>query len=149
METLDLIEFPNPYRKTSFKAYLFWTGISTVANHAIANTITFIFIRTYLAMIVALILLFNKDKSVVHRLMIYLMYLEVNPKIRIIENLNYSVMVIRLGMLSMSLEQILLNPNMEIAHAVILLHFIIVAAYLPNHINIQEVMAKITSYFIQ
>ena len=81
--------------------------------------------------------------------MIYLVYLEVNPKIRIIENLNYSVMVIRLGMLSMSLEQILLNPNMEITHAVILLHLIVVAAYLPNYIDIQEVMAKITSYFIQ
>ena len=148
METLDLIEFPNPYRKTSFKAYLFWTGISTVANHAIANTITCIFIRTYLAMIVALILLFNKNKSIIHRLMIYLIYLEVNPRIRIIENLNYSVMVIRLGMLSMSLEQIILNPNMEIAHAIILIHLIIVAAYLPNYIDTQEAIAKTISYFI-
>ena len=148
METLDLIEFPNPYRKTSFKAYLFWTGISTVANHAIANTITCIFITTYLAMIVALILLFNKNKSIIHRLMIYLIYLEVNPKIRIIENLNYSVMVIRLGMLSMSLEQIILNPNMEIAHAIILIHLIIVAAYLPNYIDTQEAIAKTISYFI-
>ena len=148
METLELIEFPNPYRKTSFKAYLFWTGISTVANHAIANTITCIFIRTYLAMIVALILLFNKDKSIIHRLMIYLMYLEVNPRIRIIENLNYSVMVIRLGMLSISLEQIILNPNMEIAHAIVLIHLIIVAAYLPNYIDTQEAIAKTISYFI-
>jgi hypothetical protein len=148
MEMLDLIEFPNPYRKTSFKAYLFWTGISTVANHAIANTITCIFIRAYLAMIVALILLFNKDKSVIHRLMIYLIYLEVNPRIRIIENLNYSVMVIRLGMLSMSLEQIILNPNMEIAQAIILIHLIIIAAYLPNHIDTQEAIAKTISYFI-
>jgi len=143
-----LIEFPNPYRKTSFKAYLFWTGISTVANHAIANTITCIFIRTYLAMIVALILLFNKDKSIIHRLMIYLIYLEVNPRIRIIENLNYSVMIIRLGMLSMSLEQIILNPNMEIAHAIILIHLIIVAAYLPNYIDTQEAIANTISYFI-
>ena len=148
METLDLIEFPNPYRKTSFKAYLFWTGISTVANHAIANTITCIFIRTYLAMIVALILLFNKDKSIIHRLMIYLIYLEVNPRIRIIENLNYSIMIIRLGMLSMSLEQIILNPNMEIAHAIILIHLIVVAAYLPNYIDTQEAIAKTISYFI-
>jgi len=148
METLELIEFPNPYRKTSFKAYLFWTGISTVANHAIANTITCIFIRTYLAMIVALILLFNKDKSIIHRLMIYLIYLEVNPRIRIIENLNYSVMIIRLGMLSMSLEQIILNPNMEIAHAIILIHLIVVAAYLPNYIDTQEAIAKTISYFI-
>ena len=148
METLDLIEFPNPYRKTSFKAYIFWTGISTVANHVIANTITCIFIRTYLAMIVTLILLFNKDKSVIHRLMIYLIYLEVNPRIRIIENLNYSVMVIRLGMLSMSLEQIILNPNMEIAHAIILIHLIIVAAYLPNYIDTQEVIVKTISYFV-
>jgi hypothetical protein len=144
-----LIEFPNPYRKTSFKAYLFWTGISTVANHAIANSITCIFIRTYLAMIVALILLFNKDKSIIHRLMIYLVYLEVNLRVRIIENLNYSVMIIRLGMLSMSLEQIILNPNMEIAHAVILVHLIIVAAYLPNYIDTQEAIAKTISYFIQ
>jgi len=148
METLELIEFPNPYRKTSFKAYLFWTGISTVANHAIANTITCIFIRTYLAMIVALILLFNKDKSIIHRLMIYLMYLEVNPRIRIIENLNYSVMIIRLGMLSMSLEQIILNPNMEITHAIILIHLIVVAAYLPNYIDTQEAIAKTISYFV-
>jgi hypothetical protein len=148
METPDLIEFPNPYRKTSFKAYMFWTGISTVANHAIANTITCIFIRTYLAMIVALILLFNKDKSIIHRLMIYLVYLEINPKVRIIENLNYSVMVIRLGMLSMSLEQIILNPNMEIAHAIILIHLIIIAAYLPNYIDTQEAIAKTISYFI-
>ena len=148
METLELIEFPNPYRKTSFKAYLFWTGISTVANHAIANTITCIFIRTYLAMIVALILLFNKNKSIIHRLMIYLIYLEVNPRIRIIENLNYSIMVIRLGMLSMSLEQIILNPNMEIAHAIILIHLIVVAAYLPNYIDTQEAIAKTISYFI-
>lgn len=148
METLELIEFPNPYRKTSFKAYLFWMGISTVANHAIANTITCIFIRTYLAMIVALILLFNKDKSIIHRLMIYLIYLEVNPRIRIIENLNYSVMIIRLGMLSMSLEQIILNPNMEIAHAIILIHLIIVAAYLPNYIDTQEAIAKTMSYFV-
>ena len=148
METLELIEFPNPYRKTSFKAYLFWTGISTVANHAIANTITCIFIRTYLAMIVALILLFNKNKNIIHRLMIYLIYLEVNPRIRIIENLNYSVMVIRLGMLSMSLEQIILNPNMEIAHAIILIHLIVVAAYLPNYIDTQEAIAKTISYFI-
>jgi len=148
METLELIEFPNPYRKTSFKAYLFWTGISTVANHAIANTITCIFIRTYLAMIVALILLFNKNKSIIHRLMIYLIYLEVNPRIRIIENLNYSVMIIRLGMLSMSLEQIILNPNMEIAHAIILIHLIVVAAYLPNYIDTQEAIAKTISYFV-
>ena len=148
METLELIEFPNPYRKTSFKAYLFWTGISTVANHAIANTITCIFIRTYLAMIVALILLFNKDKSIIHRLMIYLIYLEVNPRIRIIENLNYSVMVIRLGMLSISLEQIILNPNMEIAHAIVLIHLIIVAAYSPNYIDTQEAIAKTISYFV-
>ena len=148
METLDLIEFSNPYRKTSYKAYIFWIGISTVANHAIANTITCIFIRTYLAMIVALILLFNKNKSIIHRLMIYLIYLEVNPRIRIIENLNYSVMVIRLGMLSMSLEQIILNPNMEIAHAIILIHLIIVAAYLPNYIDTQEAIAKTIFYFV-
>jgi hypothetical protein len=148
MEALDLIEFSNPYRKTSYKAYIFWIGISTVANHAIANTITCIFIRTYLAMIVALILLFNKDKNIVHRLMIYLVYLEINPKNRIIENLNYSVMIIRLGMLSMSLEQIILNPNMELAHAIILVHLIVVAAYLPNYIDTQEVIAKTMSYFI-
>ena len=98
-------------------------------------------------MIVALILLFNKNKSIIHRLMIYLIYLEVNPRIRIIENLNYSVMVIRLGMLSMSLEQIILNPNMEIAHAIILIHLIVVAAYLPNYIDTQEAIAKIISYF--
>ncbi len=51
-------------------------------------------------------------------------------------------------MLSMSLEQIILNPNMEIAHAIILIHLIIVAAYLPNYIDTQEAIAKTISYFI-
>ena len=51
-------------------------------------------------------------------------------------------------MLSMSLEQIILNPNMELAHAIILVHLIVVAAYLPNYIDTQEVIAKTMSYFI-
>ena len=48
----------------------------------------------------------------------------------------------------MSLEQIILNPNMEIAHAIILIHLIIIAAYLPNYIDTQEAIAKAISYFI-
>ena len=55
---------------------------------------------------------------------------------------------IRLGMLSRSLEQIILNPNMEIAHAIILIHLIVVAAYLPNYIDTQEAIAKTISYFV-
>jgi hypothetical protein len=57
-------------------------------------------------------------------------------------------MIIKLGMLSMSLEQIILNPNMEITHAVILIHLIVVAAYLPNYIDTQEAIAKTISYFV-
>jgi len=37
---------------------------------------------------------------------------------------------------------------MEIAHAIILIHLIVVAAYLPNYIDTQEAIAKTISYFI-
>jgi hypothetical protein len=37
---------------------------------------------------------------------------------------------------------------MELAHAIILVHLIVVAAYLPNYIDTQEVIAKTMSYFI-
>jgi hypothetical protein len=37
---------------------------------------------------------------------------------------------------------------MQIAHAIVLIHLIIVAAYLPNYIDTQEAIAKTISYFL-
>jgi hypothetical protein len=45
--------------------------------------------------------------------MIFLVYLELNPVERIIENINHSVMVVKAIMLCMSLKQILFFPMWE------------------------------------
>jgi hypothetical protein len=149
MERLDLPDLPNPYKVISLKTYVFWIGLSTVANHTVANTISCSFIRAYLALLLWVMLIFNSDRSIIHRMMIYLSYLEFNPRSKIIENIDYSVMVIKWGLISLSLEQILFNPSMEIFQAIIITHLVVIAIYMPNKIDTEEMFGKVISYFVQ
>jgi hypothetical protein len=148
MERLDLSDLANPYKGISLKAYIFWIGMSTLANHTAASTVVCNLIRAYLALVVWLMLIFISDRSIKHRMMIYLLYLEINPRSKIIENFDYSVIIIKWGMISMSLEHIILHPYMEIAHAVIITHIIVIAAYMPNKIETDKVFNKMISFFI-
>ena len=149
MERLDLPDLPNPYKVISLKTYVFWIGLSTVANHTVANTISCSFIRAYLALLLWVMLIFNSDRSIIHRMMIYLSYLEFNPRSKIIENIDYSVMVIKWGLISLSLEQILFNPSMEIFQAIIITHLVVIAIYMPSKIDTEEMFGKVISYFVQ
>jgi hypothetical protein len=149
MERLDLPDLPNPYKVISLNTYAFWIGLSTVANHTVANTISCSFIRAYLALLLWVMLIFNSDRSIIHRMMIYLSYLEFNPRSKIIENIDYSVMVIKWGLISLSLEQILFNPSMEIFQAIIITHLVVIAIYMPNKIDTEEMFGKVISYFVQ
>ena len=149
MERLDLPDLLNPYKVISLKTYAFWIGLSTVANHTVANTISCNFIRAYLALLLWVMLIFNSDRSIIHRMMIYLSYLEFNPRSKIIENINYSVMVIKWGLISLSLEQILFNPSMEIFQAIIITHLVVIAIYMPNKIDTEEMFDKVISYLVQ
>jgi len=149
MERLDLPDLPNPYKVISLKTYAFWIGLSTVANHTVANTISCNFIRAYLALLLWVMLIFNSDRSIIHRMMIYLSYLEFNPRSKIIENIDYSVMVIKWGLISLSLEQILFNPSMEIFQAIIITHLVVIAIYMPNKIDTEEMFDKVISYLVQ
>jgi len=149
MERLDLSDLPNPYKGISLKTYTFWIGLSTVANHTVANTISCNFIRAYLALLLWIMLIFNSDRSIIHRMMIYLSYLEFNPRSKIIENIDYSVMVIKWGLISLSLEQILFNPSMEIFQAIVITHLVVIAIYMPSKIDIEEMFDKVISYLVQ
>jgi hypothetical protein len=149
MEELDLSDLPNPYKGISLKTYAFWIGLSTVANHTVANTISCNFVRAYLALLLLIMLIFNSDRSIIHRMMIYLLYLEFNPRSKIIENIDYSVMVIKWGLTSLSLEQILFNPSMEILHAIIVTQLIAIAIYMPDKVDTEEIFYKIISYFVR
>jgi hypothetical protein len=149
MERLDLPDLLNPYKVISLKTYAFWIGLSTEANHTVANTISCSFIRAYLALLLWVMLIFNSDRSIIHRMMIYLSYLEFNPRSKIIENIDYSVMVIKWGLISLSLEQILFNPSMEIFQAIIITHLVVIAIYMPNKIDTEEMFGKVISYFVQ
>jgi hypothetical protein len=149
MERLDLPDLPNPYKVISLKTYVFWIGLSTVANHTVANTISCSFIRAYLALLLWVMLIFNSDRSIIHRMMIYLSYLEFNPRSKIIENIDYSVMVIKWGLISLSLEQILFNPSMEIFQAIVITHLVVIAIYMPSKIDIEEMFDKVISYLVQ
>jgi len=88
-------------------------AIITIANHTTAIGLIGNFIRSYLAMVVWLVLIFINERSLIHRVMIFLVYLELNPVERIIENINHSVMVVKAIMLCMSLKQILFFPMWE------------------------------------
>ena len=76
--------------------------------------------------------------------MIFLVYLELNPVERIIENINHSVMAVKAIMLCMSLKQFF--PNVGIFHIIILLHFILVVVYRPDSINIGQTLQTITTH---
>jgi hypothetical protein len=82
-------------------------------------------------------------------MMIYLSYLEFNPRSKIIENIDYSVMVIKWGLISLSLEQILFNPNMEIFQAIVITHLAVIAIYMPSKIDIEGMFDKVISYLVQ
>jgi hypothetical protein len=64
-------------------------------------------------MVVWLVLIFINERSLIHRVMIFLVYLELNPVERIIENINHSVMAVKVIMLCMSVKQILFFPMWE------------------------------------
>ncbi len=63
---------------------------------------------------------------------------------RIIENLSYSMTVIKIGMLGVSLE-IICNNIIESVKVVILLHFITVAICLPSGEEIESNLIKLTT----
>jgi hypothetical protein len=63
---------------------------------------------------------------------------------RIIENLSYSMTVIKIGMLGVSLEQIICNNIIESVKMVILLHFLTVAICLPSGEEIELNLIKLT-----
>ena len=63
---------------------------------------------------------------------------------RIIENLSYSMTVIKIGMLGVSLEQIVCNNIIEGVKMVVLLHFMMVAICLPNGGEIESNLIKLT-----
>ena len=74
-----------------------------------------------------------------------MIYLKLNSMARIIENLSYSVTVLKIGMLGVSLEQIICNNIIESVKMVILLHFITVAICLPSSEEIESNLIKLTT----
>jgi hypothetical protein len=64
--------------------------------------------------------------------------------VKIIENLSYSMTVIKIGMLGVSLEQIICNNIIESVKMVILLHFLTVAICLPSGEEIESNLIKLT-----
>jgi hypothetical protein len=68
-----------------------------------------------------------------------------NPRPKIIENINISIMVVRAGLISMSLEQAIFNPNMRIEHAIILVHLFVMAIFLPNKLDVENIAKEIFS----
>ena len=62
---------------------------------------------------------------------------------RIIENLSYSMTVIKIGMLGVSLEQIVCNNIIEGIKMVVLVHFMMVAICLPDGEEIESNLIKL------
>ncbi len=59
MEPVDFLTIGKPYRNIRLRTYFVWMTISIIANLCNARTVTAIFIRSYLSMIVWLMLIFK------------------------------------------------------------------------------------------
>ena len=131
-------EVTNPYKKISIGTHLVWITIATTANYIPMEGIVGKCIRSYLALVVWLLIILNRKRSLWQRGAILTIYLKFNSMARIIENLSYSMTVIKIGMLGVSLEQIVSNNITEGVKMVVLLHFMIVAICLPNGEDIES-----------
>jgi len=120
--------------------------MSTLANNIKSETEISQFARAYLAITEWLLVFFNNERRIIHRLLILLVYLEMNPRPKIIENINNSNMVLRAGLISMSLEQAIFNPSMRIEHAIILVHLFVIAIFVPNKLNVENIAREICSF---
>ena len=140
-----MIEYYNPYKEVSLRTHLIWVTIVTIANRIPIEETISKFIISYLAIVVWLLIIMNKNRSLVQRVAILAVYLEFNTINKIIENLSYSVIVTKMGMLCVSLGQISNNIN-GITRSIILLYFIMIATYLPDG---KEVELKLTKKVIR
>ena len=136
-------EFTNPYKEINIETHLVWTAIATTANYIPMEGVVGKCIRSYLALVVWLLIILNRKRSLWQRGAILIIYLKLNSMSRIIENLSYSVTVIKIGMLGVSLEQIICNNIIESVKMVILLHFMTVAICLPSGEEIESNLTKL------
>jgi len=63
------------------RTYFVWMTISIIANLCNARTVTAIFIRSYLSMIVWLMLIFNHDRDKAQRCLLFLTYMRLKPHV--------------------------------------------------------------------
>ncbi len=137
-------EFTNPYKEIKIEVHLVWIAIATTANYIPMEGILSKCIRSYLALVVWLLIILNRKRSLWQRGAILIIYLKLNSMARIIENLSYSMTVIKIGMLGVSLEQIICNNIIESVKMVILLHLMTVAICLPSGEEIESNLIKLT-----
>ena len=136
-------EFTNPYKESNIETHLVWITIATTANYIPMEGIIGKCIRSYLALVVWLLIILNRKRSLWQRGAILTIYLKFNSMTRIIENLSYSMTIITIGMLGVSLEQIVCNNVIEGVKMVVLLHFMMVAICLPDGEEIESNLIKL------
>ena len=136
-------ETTNPYKEISIGTHLVWITIATTANYIPMEGIVGKCIRSYLALVVWLLIILNRKRSLWQRGAILTIYLKFNSMARIIENLSYSMTVIKIGMLGVSLEQIVCNNTIEDVKMIVLLHFMMIAIGLPDGEEIESNLIKL------
>ena len=134
-------EFANPYKEVSIGIHLVWVVIATIANYSPIEGIVGKCIRSYLALVVWLLIILNKKRNLWQRGIILTLYLKLNSIAKVIENLSYTITIIKIGMLCVSLEQVIHNNTIQSIQIIVLLHFTIIAMYLPDG---EEIELKLT-----
>jgi len=130
------------YRSIRLRTYLVWVTISIVVNLCDTRTVATFFIRSYLSMIVWLMLLFNHDRNKAQRCLIFLIYMELSPWNEVIENLMYKAIILKIGLFFSCLEALIMRPYMSAGEAITNLTLFIVASYLPGNWKILYLLAK-------
>jgi hypothetical protein len=149
MEESRTVEHSNPYKEIRLRTHLAWVAIVTIANHIPAETTLSKFIRSYLAMVVWLLIILNKNRILIQRAAILIVYLEFNTIGRIIENLSYSIMIIKVGMFCVSIEQVISYNVSETIRNITLIYLIMLVICLPDSKKVEQKLIKGINRYLQ
>ncbi len=146
MEVIGMEDFVNPYRDVKLKTHLLWMTLSTIANYSSSGNISNKYVRSYLALMVWLLTVFNSNRSGVQRLIMVFLYLEFNPTEKVIESINHSALIVKAAMLCISLSSILVNPEMNYEQAMVLTMLLAAAEYMPYQWEVETLVPRFIEY---
>lgn len=87
-------------------------------------------------------LIFNHDRDKAQRCLLFLIYMKLNSWERMIENLMYTAITVKLGLFFSCLEAWIMRPHMSAGEAILNFVLFVIASYLPENWRILYLAIK-------